>query len=289
MTQDQFYSWLQNPSSMDKASIADLQEVLKRYPYFQAAQMMLAKNLKNENHIDQLNQLQLTAVMVPDRKLFHDYLYDKKKAQPKVAEAVEVEPINETEKQIVEQVEQNEATLEVIPQSQPESAEVERDSLYDLIPEPVVYQLETATLPELPVKETEEEEEIVEPEELSFSEWLEYSGAEKPKSASTEKVELKKEKSQPARSNFELIDHFLSQQKDKPKKRAEFFNPQKAGAKSLEEDFTVVSETLASIYVQQEKYELARQSYEALSLKYPEKSVYFAARLKEIDEKLNSE
>lgn len=286
MTQDQFYSWLENPSSMDKASIADLQEVLKRYPYFQAAQMMLAKNLKNENHIDQLNQLQLTAVMVPNRKLFHDYLYDKKKVQPKTVEVAEVEPINEIEKPIAEQ---NEATLEVVSQLQPKSAEAERDSLYDLIPEPIVYQLETAELPELLVQEIEEKQEVVEPEELSFSEWLEYAESEKTAPTTIEKGELKKEKLQPARSNFELIDHFLSQQKDKPKKRAEFFNPQKAGAKSLEEDFTVVSETLASIYVQQEKYELARQSYEALSLKYPEKSVYFAARLKEIDEKLNSE
>jgi hypothetical protein len=272
MTQDQFYNWLENPSSMDMASISQLREVIERYPYFQAVQMMLAKNLKTENHIDQLNQLQLAAVMVPDRKLFHDYLHDKKKAQPKVVE-----------------VKQQGPTLEVVSEAPTEIVEVERESLYDLIPEPIVYQLETADLPELPTKKIEEKKEEVEPEELSFSEWLKYTETGKSDSKSPETGKLKRKKIQPSHSNIELVDHFLSQQLDNPKKRAEFFNPQKAGAKSLEVDFTVVSETLANIYFQQEKYELAMQSYESLSLKYPEKSVYFAARLEEIDEKLNSE
>ena len=276
MTQDQFYSWLGNPSSMNMASISQLREVIERYPYFQAAQMMLAKNLKTENHIDQLNQLQLAAVMVPDRKLFHDYLHDKKKIQPKVEE-------------IVVEVKQQEPTLEIVSEAPAEIVEVERESLYDLIPEPIVYQLETADLPELPTKEIEEKEEAVEPGELSFSEWLEYTKTGKSPSEVPETGKLKRKKPQSSHSNIELVDHFLSQQSDKPKKRAEFFNPQKAGAKSLEENFTVISETLAIIYFQQEKYELAKQSYEALSLKYPEKSVYFAARLKEINEKLNLE
>jgi hypothetical protein len=276
MTQDQFYNWLENPSSMDMASIPQLREVIKRYPYFQAAQIMLAKNLKTENHIDQLNQLQLAAVMVPNRKLFHDYLHDKKPLQPKGV-------------QTVEEVTQEEPTLEIVSKAPTEIVEVDRESLYDLIPEPIVYQLETADLPELPTKKIEEKEETIEPEELSFSEWLEFTETGKSDSETPETGKLKRKKQQPSHSNIELVDHFLSQQSDKPKKRAEFFNPQKAGAKSLEVDFTVISETLANIYFQQEKYELAMQSYEALSLKYPEKSVYFAARLEEIDEKLNSE
>ncbi len=283
MTQDQFYTWLENPALMDAASIPQLREVISRYPYFQAAQIMLAKNLRSENHIDQLNQLQLAAVMAPNRKVFHDYLHDKRKALQKVEETVEDEVKKETEQSNVVRIE---PILQVVPQKEPEVNEAERDSLYDLIPEPIVYQLETADLPELAPKEIEE---VAEPEELSFSEWLAYSNAVKSDSNSLEKGEFKREKPQPSRNNIELIDHFLTRKSGSPKKRAEFFNPQKAGAKSLEADFTVISETLAQIYFQQEKYELAKQSYEALSLKYPEKSVYFAARLKEIDEKLNLE
>ena len=273
MTQDQFYTWMNDPSAMNEASISQLREVIKRYPYFQAAQLMLAKNLKAQNHIDQLNQLQLAAIMAPDRKVFHDYLHDKKKPKPTT-----VQPREEV---------QSAENHDVVQESE-ESTEVQHESIYDLIPEPVVYQLETADLPD-PPESTNVEEEVVEPEELSFVEWLDYTKTGKTTSTSTSKPAETESKPIPSLSNIDIIEHFLTQQTEAPKKRAEFFNPQKAGAKSLQEDFTVVSETLAKIYFQQEKYELARQSYQALSLKYPEKSVYFAARLKEIDEKLNSE
>ena len=268
MTQNQFHSWVRNPSLMDEESIPQLRDLLKQYPYFQVGQAMLAKVLKDTNHIEQLNQLQLAAVMVPDRKLFHDLLHDKKKSAP--------EPI----------IEQQEVEIEapVVEELGP-TEEVEARFPDELIPEPIIYQLETADLPEIQVEEIEEVEEKLEPTELSLSEWLEYSSTEKQEA----KPKLKKQKPKPSQSNIELIDHFLTQQTDAPKKRTEFFNPQKVAAKSQLEDFTVVSETLAIIYAQQEKYELAIQAYQALSLKYPEKSVYFAARLKEIAEKLNSD
>ncbi|MGB1318436.1 MAG: hypothetical protein ACPG5W_09530 [Flavobacteriales bacterium] len=274
MKQDQFYNWVQNPSSLDEASIPQLRELLKQYPYYQVGQAMLAKALKDANHIDQLNQLQLAAVMVPDRKQFHDYLHNKVKPAVKLvepAQEVAVEP-PVLEQPLIEE-------------------EAENRFPDELIPEPIIYQLETAVptpieIPELEIEiEEEAEEQVAEPSELSFSQWLDYSDSDKQET----KPKLKKRKPKPAQSNIELIDHFLTQQTDAPKKRAEFFNPQKVAAKSQEEDFTVVTETLAIIYAQQEKYELATQAYEALSLKYPEKSVYFAARLKELAEKQNTE
>jgi hypothetical protein len=262
MTQDQFNSWLENPSMMDAQSITQLREITIRYPFYQTAQIMLAKNLKDVNHIDQLNQVQLAAIMAPDRKLFRDYLCDKTKL--KITEKAEVEVEDE----------------------QSEAEETEPRFPDELIQEPIIYQLETAELPELPIAEDAEEmEETPEPSELSFSEWLDYTSSDK----TPEQRTLKTKKPKLAQSNIELIDHFLTQQADSPRKRAEFFNPQKVAAKSQEEDFTVVSETLAKIYTEQEKYSLATQAYEALSLKYPEKSVYFAARLKDIAEKQNSE
>ena len=263
MTQDQFNIWLEDPSQMDASSIPQLREIIKRYPYYNTAQILLAKNLRDVNHIDQLKQLQLAAIMAPDRKLFHDYLNDKRSLGIKVVDA----KLEKVEKDVVE------------------GDNVEPSFPDDLIPEPVVYQLETAELPELIVEEEIEEQATPEPSELSFSQWLEYTESEKIQ----EEPKLKKIKPKQSQTSTELVDHFLTQQTENPKKRAEFFNPQKVAAKSQEKDFTVVSETLARIYAEQEKYELAAQAYEALSLKYPEKSVYFAARLKEITEKQNTE
>ena len=280
MTQDQFYTWLNEPKSMDSESIPQLREVIKRYPYFTAAQMMLAKNLRTENHIDQLKQLQLAAVMAPDRKVLHDYLNDKKNPQPKSVEKTKVidediatveeetHPISEEQ---VPEVQHHEPTEEVAEARFPD----------ELIPEPVIYQLETADLPELPI----EEKQVPVPDELSFSEWLAFTESGQLEKSKSDLKPLKKAKTK-KRSNIELIDHFLTHADDVPKKKTEFFNPRKVAAKGDEGDFTVVSETLANIYFQQEKYELAKQAYESLRLKYPEKSVYFAARLKEIEEKL---
>ena len=57
--------------------------------------------------------------------------------------------------------------------------------------------------------------------------------------------------------------------------------------KSVEEDNEIVTETLATIYLQQKKYDKALHAFRKLSLKYPEKSVYFASRIKEIEELKN--
>ncbi len=275
MTQDQFYRWLENPSEMNFSSIADIRDIIRRYPYFQAAQVMLAKNLKQENHIDQLNQLQLAAIMVPNRKQLHAYLHGKVAVK---AISVDDEPVSGPTT-----VDSEQETV-LVPEI------IERSSLYDLIPEPIVYQLEKADLPDLVLPTVAKNPVFVpQPEALTFSEWLSFIETEDLRAETSSIRQVQDTESQPTKSKIDIIDHFLAQQSTGVKKRAEFFNPQKVGAKSTLEDFTVVSETLARIYFEQEKYELARQAYQALGLKYPEKSVYFAARLKEIDEKLNTE
>jgi len=43
-----------------------------------------------------------------------------------------------------------------------------------------------------------------------------------------------------------------------------------------------MTETLARIYLEQKKYKKAIQAYEILILKYPEKSIFFANRIKDI-------
>ena len=44
----------------------------------------------------------------------------------------------------------------------------------------------------------------------------------------------------------------------------------------------MMTETLARVYLEQKKYKKAMQAYKILSLKYPEKSGFFADRIKAV-------
>lgn len=57
--------------------------------------------------------------------------------------------------------------------------------------------------------------------------------------------------------------------------------------KSSSDNYDLVSETLAKIYVEQMLYAKALDAYKKLSLKYPEKSTYFASQIKYLELKVN--
>ncbi len=86
-----------------------------------------------------------------------------------------------------------------------------------------------------------------------------------------------------------LIDKFLSTETDTLVRKPFMDNqvlPEIARdilGKSTSENDEMITETLANIYFQQKKYERALHAYQKLSLKYPEKSSYFASRIKEIE------
>jgi len=64
------------------------------------------------------------------------------------------------------------------------------------------------------------------------------------------------------------------------------FSVKEVAAKSLEEDKSIVSITLAKIYEQQAYFDKAINIYKKLILKYPEKSSFFAGLIKDLEEKI---
>ena len=85
----------------------------------------------------------------------------------------------------------------------------------------------------------------------------------------------------------ELIDAFIKQQVPVAPAKAEFFTPQQAAKRSLDDKAGLVTETLARVYAKQGNLPKAIEAYKRLALKYPEKSAYFAALQKELEAQLN--
>ncbi len=85
-----------------------------------------------------------------------------------------------------------------------------------------------------------------------------------------------------------LIDQFLlkpkgafrKSQDENTERTVDFVNPEE---QSLAESDEMITETLAKIYFDQKKYDKALKAYEKLSLKYPEKSIYFASQIEKIE------
>jgi len=91
-----------------------------------------------------------------------------------------------------------------------------------------------------------------------------------------------------------LIDRFLSSKQaglrpgNYAEKQAKETDNKHIIEKSVTESDELITETLAYIHFQQKNYEKALDAYKKLSLKYPEKSIYFASRIKEIEELKNN-
>lgn len=84
---------------------------------------------------------------------------------------------------------------------------------------------------------------------------------------------------------LKIIDRIVGTLKQKSQKQESKLSAEELGKKSLEPHEEVISETLATIYEEQGKYDKAIRMYAKLSLRYPEKVSFFAARIKEIKRK----
>ena len=109
--------------------------------------------------------------------------------------------------------------------------------------------------------------EFTKKETHSFAEWLALTKTKK-----IERTEEQEEK---------LIDKFIeTEPKINKPKRQEFFSSEQSAKESLIENDEIVTETLARVYLEQAHYDKAIAAYEKLSLKFPQKSSFFATQIK---------
>ena len=84
----------------------------------------------------------------------------------------------------------------------------------------------------------------------------------------------------------DIIDSFIKNEPQIRPPKAEQINTENKAKKSAEDHNDLVSETLAAIYIEQMLYHKAIDTYEKLSLKFPEKSRYFADLIQSLEKKI---
>ena len=269
------YTYLINkPDAINEKQTEALGNVLAEYPYFQSARALRLKGLYNQNSFKYNYALKVTAAHTTDRTVLFDFItsdtftaiqkgyYDKK-----VLELLDIKVID-SELIVSEEKTEPKGALET--------------SILTSNKEASVSEILDNT------KLAEEKLDIGKPldfsknEKHSFQEWLQLSRTQPIVRESDQKspVELvpidenKKKKS-------ELIDKFIeTNPKISPIKQ----NTTSHATFDLNKDdnSSLMTETLARVYLEQKKYQKAIQAYEILILKYPEKSSFFADHISDI-------
>ncbi|PYF76031.1 hypothetical protein [Pedobacter nutrimenti] len=90
----------------------------------------------------------------------------------------------------------------------------------------------------------------------------------------------------PDHKETEIIDSFLKKDPQISPPKAEQIDNENKAKKSAEDQNDLVSETLAKIYIEQMLYHKAIDTYQKLSLKFPEKSRYFADLIQSLEKKI---
>lgn len=112
---------------------------------------------------------------------------------------------------------------------------------------------------------------------MTFSEWLEYLHKR------SQQVAAEEESQKALRAMWQrekLAYHDMEEEEEIPE---EVFN-MALNSITLEEE--IISESMANVYIKQQKWTQAIEIYNKLSLRNPEKSVYFAEQVKKLEQNL---
>ena len=285
MNSIEFNNLLNTSENTETISSEVLESIIQEFPYFQAAKAIQLKNFKKNNNFKYNEALKKTAAYTVDRKVLFEYItslnFDKKNIKEvEILEEIEViEP--ETIKVLHSKI-----TNLFKPKAQKETPVKTEEKI-------VESPLGTNTSNEIGlisnnIEETKSANKVLElgkplqfssEEPHSFNEWMQLI-SQKPIER-TEKVIKIEENPSKIEDKFSLIDKFIeANPKIKPVDK-QAVNIDISNESNYQNE-SLMTETLAKVYLEQKKYDNALQAYRILSLKYPEKSSFFANRIKAI-------
>jgi tetratricopeptide (TPR) repeat protein len=275
----EYLSLINNPNAINDKQTLSLEKIVAEFPYFQSARALRLKGLYNQDSFRYNYDLKNTAAHTTDRSVLFDFIISdtftrihKNLYEEKLAEINEIY-VDATE--LIFKEEKIESKINPLEQS-----------ILTSIKEATPIDNVEISIPT--IEAAEEKLEIGKPlvfdinEKYSFQEWLQLSKVHPIEREISVPIEIKSTAVDPEKQKKnELIDKFIEASPKIPpiKKEAEpkvFLEP------SSENNSYLMTETLARVYLEQNKYDKAIQAYEILILKYPEKSSFFANRISDI-------
>jgi len=305
---------LQHPEAVTAAQTDELSSAIKEYPYFQSLRALYLKGLKQRESYKYNNALKITAAHTTDRSVLFDYITSDVFNQNEISEQIKqnIEHIKSIEVNAVDDISVNKSVTI-------DDALKEHIKATEGVLDPDLFKAKPIPKPKLEPQDLKIEDSIIDvdvknitaekqlnigkplefdkSENHSFTEWLKITSFKPIVRIEVEgEIEVKPENeiesetetselgtSTPFKDKLAIIDKFIS---DNPKikpvsntaSKPKLVNNDDAISDSL------MTETLARIYLEQKNYDKAIQSYKILSLKYPEKSSFFAHQIKLVKE-----
>jgi hypothetical protein len=301
-------------SPVNRLMLGEVYELIDMFPYFQSAHMLLLKGLKDNEDIKFEKQLRNSAIHIADREVLYYLLRTEKLQEPvnenSLAEVKSV--ISQTSDYSADTTDTEQTVIEAAKNSDLLISELEKDNGKPINDETEEGDLIVASHSVLvpgniendetdrvilimdensqgdeeniffmdPGFSVPEEEDLLEIDtEVNGKTYNEKETKSGDQLSDTGKKGTRKQ------LQTDLIDKFIiSNPRIEPVREKSNQPVEDLSKPHIEEKETFVTETLARIYVNQGYYSKAIEIYEKLSLKFPEKSSYFAAQIEKVKE-----
>ena len=306
MNRNDFLNMIENSVPVSRQMIREVYDLIDIFPYFQSAHLLLLKGLHNNADVKFENQLRNSAIHIGDREILYWLLrkpVGSATEEPDASKSTNFkeEIVTDTDQTVIESAKNSELMIDEIEKDSEESRISEpNDSLTQETGHPVMIATEPDNSEPAGVIFLMEEESFAASDNVVFMDpgfslpdrpdLLELDLEEKPEifvldeeANQDEKVSADKNTRKQLQS--ELIDKFIiSNPRIEPHRDKTAVTNDDLSRPFVEETPSLVTETLAKIYVNQGYYSKAIDIYEKLSLKFPEKSSYFASQIEKVKE-----
>ncbi len=297
MNVSDFIHILQNSNTiLSPKQTRELEDIIEEYPYFQAARALHLKGLKNLDSYKYNNALKVTAAHTSDRDVLFDYITSKEFIQNNIADTIAGRGSKlEDQDAVSEEIQPNpnaaimlsESNEPALPQNLNDAEQILNPKLFESRTPEKEKQAEKV---EESKKEPDTDLNLGKPipftkkEKHSFTEWLQLTSTSEEPTGEQENIADQQEENVmdelERKKKFELLDKFIE---NNPKIVPKESNPKvniKESTKINQNE--LMTETLAKVYLEQKKYKKAIQAFKILSLKYPEKSGFFADQIQAV-------